>query len=496
MKLHPISRTARYVALLALLPACSTARPEQPQPRRSLFQATVDSITQIDYRETLWGIEVLDQSNSRLVYFDNNYRHFIPASNTKLVVTAVAMGTLGPEWRYRTPFYLAGAAGDTAPRGLLIVGRGDPTMSGRYFGDDFAVVNMLADSLRARGVRRINGDIVVDVSYFTPESVHSTWEIGDLPWYYAAPTAAFGIGEAALRLIVRAGDRVGAPATVSVVGSDMHMPYVMRAITDTSGARSTIDVDYEAWPDTLVITGRLGLGRADSSWIAVPEPARFAAQSLRTVLARRGITTSGVVRVVHDSVQARQLAHITGTMPSIVWTSPPVREIIAGILKPSQNWIAEQLLRTLGAQYRGQGSWSAGVNVERRYLIDVAGIDSSFFHLRDASGLSAQNLLSPRGTLLLLEHARQAPWGAAYRAALPTPGSSGTLRSRLQGLETNVAAKTGSIANVNSLSGYLTTLDGRELTFVIFSNGSGRSSADVRRGIDRLVNALARDTVR
>lgn len=490
----------KKTVVAALLPlamtACSRARPEPPRPRISPFTATADSIIQMELNETVWGIEVLDQTNNRVLFGHNSNRHFIPASNTKLVVTTVAMATLGPDFRYRTPLYVAGAAGDTAPRGLLIIGQGDPTMSGRFHGTDFAPVIMLADSIRARGIKRIHGDIVIDDSYFTPDRVHSTWEVGDLPWYYAAPTASFAIGEAALRMIVRAGPARGTPATVSVVGADIPMPVVMRATTDTAGASSSIDVDYQAWPDTLVITGRIGLNRADSSWIAQPDPAAFAGLALRNALAARGVSTTGIVRVARDTATARMLRapFETYNRPIVSWTSAPVSEIVGAILKPSQNWIAEQLVRTLGARINGEGSWRAGINAERRYLIDVARIDSSAFSLRDASGLSAQNLLSPRATLLLLEHARRAPWGAAYRAALPTPGMrGGTLSSRLAGLENRLAAKTGTIANVNSLSGYLRTLDERDLTFVIYTNGSGRPSSEMRRAIDRLINALARE---
>ena len=494
---HGAMRARGYtpIVLAGLLAACAgSAPPQTPAPHNPF--AAIDSVVQIDLYETQWGIEVLDRTSNRVIVAHNPLRHFIPASNTKLVVTTVAMGTLGPEFRYRTPIYLQRAAGDSIARGLLIAGRGDPTMSGRFYGgDDFAVAKMLADSLHAEGVRRINGDIVVDASYFTPERVHSTWEVGDLPWYYAAPTSAFAIAEGALRLIVNAGNASGAPVTASAVGADLPMPVLIRATTDTAGARSTIDVDYEAWPDTLVITGKLGLGKADSSWIAIPDQATFAAQALKTALMKKGIATTGTVRVARDAHSAQAMrAPFDTTDAAIVWTSAPMFEIIAAILKPSQNWIAEQLLRTLGAHYRGEGSWSAGLNVERRYLIDVARIDSTAFSLRDGSGLSAQNLLSPRATLLLLEHARQSAWGQQYHAALPAPGMrGGTLSSRLTGLESRLVAKTGTIANVNSLSGYLRTLDDRELTFSIYSNGSGRASADIRRAIDRIINTLARE---
>ncbi|MGH7460386.1 MAG: D-alanyl-D-alanine carboxypeptidase, partial [Longimicrobiales bacterium] len=141
---------------------------------------------------------------------------------------------------------------------------------------------------------------------------------------------------------------------------------------------------------------------------------------------------------------------------------------------------------------RGVGSWSAGLTAERRFLIDVITLDSTSFFLRDASGLSAQNLLSPQALVRLFEYNRQSPWAAQYRAGLPTPGLRGsTLSNRLEGLEGKVFAKTGTITNVASLSGYIVTRSGRELTFSIMVNASGRSSAQVRRGIDRLVMALA-----
>jgi D-alanyl-D-alanine carboxypeptidase/D-alanyl-D-alanine-endopeptidase (penicillin-binding protein 4) len=90
---------------------------------------------------------------------------------------------------------------------------------------------------------------------------------------------------------------------------------------------------------------------------------------------------------------------------------------------------------------------------------------------------------------------RRAPWAAQYRAALPTPGlRGGTLSNRLTGLEERLAAKTGTISNVNALSGYLRSADGRDITFSILTNASGRASSDVRRGIDALVQALARET--
>jgi len=480
--------TSKLLLVSCTLVGCAANTPAlapQPQTPSADFRSIADSIINTALPETQWGIEVWDQAHNRSLYSHDAMRHFVPASNTKLVVTTTAMGLLGPDWRYQTPLMLAGAPGDSAPGALIVKGSGDPSMSGRFFGNDFAVLDSMADSLKAKGVRRINGDVIVDASIFAPQKIHPAWEIGDLPWYYAAPTASFAVAEAAVRMVVT-------PGNVRFVDAIAPLPVVMRFTTDTANARNNIDVDYETWPDTLVVTGSIASNRADSSWIAMPDPETFSAQALVEALRRKGIVVTGRARVLHDSAA---VAALPASNVAFVWRSPPLSDIVGGLLKPSQNWIAEQLLKTLGAVKGKGGTWRDGLAVERRYLIDVVKIDSTAFSLTDGSGLSAQNLVSPRAFVQLLEHARTAPWGALYYAALPTPGlRGGTLSSRLPGLETRLAAKTGSIANVNSLSGYLRTADGGAVTFSILTNAAGRSSGEVRRAMDTIVQALAAQT--
>lgn len=474
---------AMFTGVIAvLLAACGSKGPQQPEPNPLKFVGIADSIVSFGMREMQWGIEVWDQGRNEALYTHDSERKFIPASNTKLVATAVAMGLLGPDWRYETPIMVAGAAGDTAPHALIIKASGDPSWSARFFGSDFAILDSIADSLSVKGIKRIAGDLIIDASIFAPEHIHSSWEIGDLPWYYAAPTAGFAVGEAAVRMIATSTDLrfIGAPPA----------PVVNRIRADSAHARANIDVDYESWPDTLVVIGSIAPNDADSSWVAQPDPERYAAEALSAALARKHIEVTGAIRIIHErgelaSMQARTVVTIK---------SPPLKDIVAGILRPSQNWITEQLLKTLGALKGNGGSWREGLRVERRYLIDAVHIDSLEFSLNDGSGLSAQNVIAPHAFVMLLEHARRQAWGDIYRAALPTPGMrGGTLSNRLPGLETRLSAKTGTIANVNSLSGYLQTADGRHVTFSILTNGSGRASADVRHAIDVLVQALARE---
>lgn len=478
----------KIVALLLLLNACAAPRPVSVTPPRFNFGAVADSIILTsDLSQTLWGIEVFDPARNRTLYSYNGTRHFIPASNTKLAVTTVAMGSLGPNYRYQTNIFASGPRSDTLPDRLVVVGSGDPTWSARFHGSPFAVLEQLADSVLRMGIRGLRRELIIDASFFGPERVHSTWEVGDLPFSSAAPVAAFAIGEGLMQVELRPGPSRGAPATAHIVGPIDAFPIRAAVVTDTT---ENTDVDYQAWPDSILISGRIRSDRPDTTTIATPDAARFAALAFRDALVRRGIAVPAV-RIVYDSLEARQLRD-TAQPPLISWTSQPMSAIVAAILQPSQNWIAEQVVKTLGGLKRGRGTWSNGIEAERRYLVDIARVDSTAFFLRDASGLSAQNLLAPNAIIRMLDHVRQQPWGATYRQGMPSPMlPRSTLSNRLAGLEGKVFAKTGTITNVNSLSGYITTASGRELIFSIMTNASGRPSAQVRRAIDHLVQTLA-----
>jgi serine-type D-Ala-D-Ala carboxypeptidase/endopeptidase (penicillin-binding protein 4) len=267
--------------------------------------------------------------------------------------------------------------------------------------------------------------------------------------------------------------------------------------TDSAGAPRRIRVERVVGSDTLIVWGSIALGASpDTTRLAVGDPARYAAHALAWRMRLRGVAVD-TVRVALPGEGAEAEARAAGARTAAAWTSPPLREVIARILGPSQNFMAEQLLKTLGAERGSDGSWAGGIEVETRYLRDVVGIDTLAFRLSDGSGRSVQNLLAPLAVVRLLEHAMTTPWGAAWRAALPGPGESETtLANRLPGLEGRVRAKTGTITNVTSIAGYITTTDGRELIFAILTNGTGVSSVRVRRGIDAIVDAAARQGLR
>jgi D-alanyl-D-alanine carboxypeptidase/D-alanyl-D-alanine-endopeptidase (penicillin-binding protein 4) len=171
--------------------------------------------------------------------------------------------------------------------------------------------------------------------------------------------------------------------------------------------------------------------------------------------------------------------------------SPPMREVVALINKPSDNLITEITLKTLGKEVRGEGTTAAGVQVLREFL-QSAGLEMGAVHIVDGSGLSRINGVSAENFVRLLEYMHRSPHAEAFRDSLPVYGVDGTLRNRLRGtpVQGNGYAKTGSLNRVSSLSGYLRTKSGRWLAFSIIMNAYNASGADARALQDRLVQIL------
>ncbi|MHB1191840.1 MAG: D-alanyl-D-alanine carboxypeptidase/D-alanyl-D-alanine endopeptidase [Longimicrobiales bacterium] len=530
----PALRAGAVVLVLATA-ACARSAPLQPPaPAPSDFARLADSIVSTPplHRAHI-GIEVYDPAAKRVLFRHNSDRHFVPASNQKYWPTTTALHALGPDFRYRTPVLGVGFdAGTGTAQALVVVGRGDPTFSERFHAPDpvvldasgdtvtvrpdaatshrrsLAVLDSMADSLVARGVKRVAGDLIVDASLFDEAIIPGAWTFGNLNGTSAPPTGAFVVAEGVMIVSVAPGATVGEPAVVAPWTPAGIVPIASKVVTGEAApapgeergfGRGRISTGRGPWSDTLELTGAIPLG-AEPQLLRVPmtDPVVFAAHALADALRGRGIAVEGAVRVVRDSTEAAALRGglLAGAATPLpvgeltAWSSPTLGVIVKNILQPSQNWIAEQLLRTLGAEKRGRGSWRDGIAVEMEFLVGTVGIDSTALVLNDGSGMSPQNLLTPGAVVQLLEYARTAPWGQVFHDGLTGPGRPGTLSNRLRGLEGRAFGKTGSLNGVNAVSGYVTTPDGRELIFSILSNASGLASGPVVSAIDQMIMAL------
>src|SRR5690606_11196715 len=308
---RPAERRAALAAVLAAalaLAACAPA-PGRPAPRRVTLADVVDSVVSTPPLDrTHWGFGVHDPARGATLFALDPERHFIPASNMQLLVTAVALAELGPEFRYRTELYARRAPRDTAAALLVVVGRGDPTWSERFHETPWAPLDSLADSVALAGITRVAGELVVDATRFDREFVHPTWEVGDLDYGYAAPVAAFAVEEGTFRSVVSPGAAAGEPARVTVLAPPGTITLVNRLLTDTAGARRRIEVSRTVGSDTVTLLGAIPLGAApDTVRLAVGEPARYVARALAAALEARGIEVEGGVRVVYDTLEAALL---------------------------------------------------------------------------------------------------------------------------------------------------------------------------------------------
>lgn len=503
---------------LAILAWVSTGCATLPGGGGPSLETQIDAIIDAPpLHQVHWGILVVEADGGKVLYQRNPHRKFVPASNMKILSTAAALSLLGPDFRYETSLWAAGEVDretSTLEGDLVLIPSGDPTLSRRFYPTASAPLNSLAAQVRNAGVRTVTGSLVIDASTWDSTSVRGDWMVGDLPWRSAATGGVFAIGEGEIVLEVRAASEEGLPAQVRwwpPTEPDFLAASFLTSHPDSSVRRQA---HYRPESRRLRVEGHVPAGSIDTLSVAQRNPVELASVALLRALERQGIEVRGGLRIAWDSGEAVGPRGCT-TGPSIdgglgapdetallgcPWdaelarlSSPPLSEIVEAILEPSQNWMTEQLVRTLGAEIGERGGWREGFEVEREFFTEVVGVDSLDLTFRDGSGLDAYNLVTPRAMVQILRFMRESEHAALYRAALAEPGEEdGTLRTRLDGLEGRVFAKTGTITHVNSLSGYLVGRDDRELIFSILTNGSGLSSRLVRAGIDRVVQAVAR----
>jgi serine-type D-Ala-D-Ala carboxypeptidase/endopeptidase (penicillin-binding protein 4) len=480
-----------------------TPAPAGPPPRTTPLRGTLERrlttlLDQAPFNRATWNVHVVDD-RGRVLFSRNADRFSVPASNTKLVVAAAATVLLPVDYRVRTSIYANGTVSDGVLQGdLVLYGRGDPTWSERCFSVDtlgpgacdstWTAVDAIAESLRARGIRRISGKIVGDGSYFEPLLVHWNWGAYDVNWWYAAPVSGLGFHDNSVDFEITPGTAVDQPPTITWEPDLGLIQFENRGRTGPADSGSTIDFFRNPGTNTIWSEGMVALGRAPSKqYMAMLDPNEYAARALASALMRKGITILGGAMSTTDSMRYRALRCCA--TPIAEYRGRPLPDIVFPILNTSQNWFAEMLLKILGREIGGAGSWERGLEMEKRFLVDSVKIDSTAFALDDGSGLSAGNLVTPRAFVQLLDYMYRHPKRAPFVAALPHAQQPGSLLKRFVGtpLEGRVLAKTGSIFRVNSLSGYIERADGRHFTFSIQANAHSVPGRQMLAQIDSLV---------
>jgi len=460
--------------LPGLLPEGGVAQPLAPQ---------IDSLLQERRAaHAFWGISIYDLERDSLLYGRNEDRGFLPASNQKLFTTAAALDLLGPEHRYETTLTFDGTTRDSVMQGdLRLVGSGDPT-----FGSTALVrtdpLRKWAERLAEMGVRRIEGRLVGDGQEFLDGFYPDGWSVNYLTrqkgQQMGVRAGGLSYRDNTVPVTVRA-TQPGAPPEVSIQPEGV-LSVQNEAVTSERWRGSTLLINRTFSTNKIVLTGSVARSYGGVRNVPVSDPTAFTIRIFRERLRNAGIETD------LELVNAAALEASSGEGELLfVHLSPLLSEIVEEINKQSNNFYAEQVLQTYG----WGGSTRGGIRRTESFL-RRAGIDTRALSLNDGSGLSRKNLVTPRSVRALLAHMDAHAAGDVFRRSLPRGGERGTtLRSRLG--RTSVWAKTGSLAFIRGLSGYVERPGGGRVAFTLFANNYTGPSYQITHTMDDIVRLLA-----
>lgn len=461
------------------------------------------------------GVKVVSLDTGRVLFEENSGKLLRPASNMKLYTVAAALDKLSPDYRFKTLVYSTRKldASGVLRGDLMIQGRGDPTFAARFNnGDYLKAINDLAARIASAGVKRVEGDLVGDETYFVGPKYGSGWEWEDLTWYYGAEISPLTVNDNALDLFIKPGRAVTAPAVITTGPPDPLLTIVNKVMTASKGTKRELNIYRGLGENTVTIVGNIAIDDPGyTGAIAISHPALLFMYLLRTALAQKGVVITGKSRTTGTVNQPvipliPELANTMGApLPKIrleitTFESPPFSVIAAQTLKPSQNLYTELILRTLGTMTLPpatmppirQTSENLGIEAVKMFL-KTAGIAAESLRLDDGSGLSRSDMITADATVQLLTFMNKHRYADVFRAALPTAGVDGTLRNRMRGTlaENNVRAKTGSLSSAASLGGYVTTAAGEKLAFAIIVNNYGNDVDPRAMCIDPIAVLLA-----
>ena len=448
-------------------------------PTASL-QADLSAIfTAPQFERSFWSVLVRPVESSDDLFTLNAEKLMMPGSTMKVVTAAAVVEKLGWDYRFETRVVTAAPVESGIVRGdVVIVGSGDPGISER--GEQPGMLRSIARQLRDAGITSIEGGIVGDDDLLDDKGIGDGWTLDNLPYGYSAPVSALMYNEGSVDLVVRAGDAAGNPVGIDVRpnGSGLEIDNKLETVSDSG--RGVLTLHRPAASTRITVMGQIPAKSAPFVRTAsVANPTAFFATAFRLALIEEGVSVLG------DAIDIDDFAvkpNVTDVRTLAVHRSPPLSDLVATMLKISQNQYAELLRKVIGG---------------RRAVQDVLegwGISNDSYIPADGSGLSRYNYIASDALVRLLQKMHTDPKHAShFPAALPVAGRDGLLSKRLAGTtaEGRVRAKTGTVDNVRSIAGYVTDADGDTLVFSMIANNFIVPTAVVDGAADRALIRLA-----
>ena len=479
-------KLAAAIVALATLAQAAVIPPPHEALRRDLSAILSDRA--VDHG--VWSAAVHSLRHGETLYSLNSFRLQVPASNQKQLTAAVAAERLGWDYRYTTRIFATGAIDSNGALNgdLVIVSDGDPTINPRH-PERWAIFDEWGKQLAAKGIRTITGHLIGDDNAFEEPGWSPGWAWDDLAFGYGAAASALQYHENQVELLIGPGREAGARAIISVSPSGSGLIVDHQVTTAVAGEPNRIMLLRTPGSQVLTVTGQVAFGSTPiTEYAAVDNPTQVYLNAMRVAFGRQGVN---IERTPVDIDAARPQPDMSKATLLVEDKSPPLGEIVDVTLKWSRNIYAETMLRSMAPD--GAPKSAAGGLVALEETLNDWGIFGDYFIAKDGSGLSRYDYLSADALTWLLTYVWMDPKHAdLYRAAMPLFGVNGNVANRLKDTPASgrVWAKTGSMSQVRSLSGYLETLEGEPLVFAFIVNGFRIPSREIDAAMDKALMRL------
>jgi D-alanyl-D-alanine carboxypeptidase/D-alanyl-D-alanine-endopeptidase (penicillin-binding protein 4) len=466
-------KRAGTIALLACLSAAPAFAGEAANPLLAEVEQALDQRC-LDPAQT--GISIIELPGGKPVYTRNAEIPLLPASVIKLLTTAAALHHLGPEFHFHTEVLHSGQRqGETIAGDLILRGGGDPLLTPEKLWQ-------IASNLRGQGIRQVTGNLVADASFFDAYDRAPGWDEVRSQRAYDAKIGALSVNFNIVAAHVRPAEQIGDPPSVWLAPAPQHLRIDNQAKTIAKG-KNTLQVTRG--DSVIKVSGNLPQASEDRVvYLNIEDPARFAAETFRAALAEAGITVAG---------ETLEAAGPPGASLLYRHYSPPLSTVLKELNTFSNNFIAEQVVKTLGAEkVGGPGSHADGLRLIADFLV-AHGVNTRGLVLADGSGLSRQNRFTAQAmTDFLAAMLPRFDIGPDFMSAMRVFGAEGSFSRRLKDSPARgkIRAKTGTLSGVSNLAGYVSSADGRLFAYALFLNNNrcgGRGADEVE---NRILDAL------
>lgn len=431
------------------------------------------------------SILVRDASSGKIIYESRSGNVTIPASTIKLVTTATALEMFGPDFRFETKLDIDGRIDkdSTLNGNIYIRGGGDPTLGSEKLGEKFFLPKWVT-AVKSAGIKKINGRIIADNSYFEQQVINPKWTWEDMGNYYAPAIHGISYLDNTFRLIFRSG-KIG--TTPQILRTEPEMPGLN---VDNQVKSTSIGFDnayFYGAPNSneRSIYGEIPANREEFVVKGdIVQPGLLLAQHFNKILSENGI-------MVQESPVLQ--AYTTGVKKTIyTYVSPPLRDIITEINVKSNNHFAEYVFKLIGTKHSNNGNTKQAIDNICTYW-KSKGLPIEQLYQVDGCGLSPTNAVSANFMVeLLLYMKNKSKYANEFYNSLPVTGGRGTLSTMLVNtpLHGKVRAKSGTIENVKAYAGYM-ELNNRTLVFALLVNYARGSSKSVTARIEEFLLQLS-----